>query len=139
MTIVKFFGFTRGALMKLKSVQMCLLFDFYGEMLTNKQRLLFDLYYNQDMSLAEISENVGITRQAVRDSVVNSEQILSNIENKLGLVAKYGKLRPVLNNISDSVNSILAINSNNYNNGKITSACNDILASLSRASEFERQ
>ena len=56
--------------MKNKPFEMCLLFDFYGEMLTDKQKEMFDLYYNEDLSLAEISEHVGITRQGVRDSKI---------------------------------------------------------------------
>ena len=55
--------------MKGKPLEMSLLFDFYGETLTEKQRELFDLYYNEDLSLAEIAEHAGITRQGVRDSI----------------------------------------------------------------------
>ena len=62
--------------MKNKPLEMCLLFDFYGEMLTEKQKETFDLYYNEDLSLAEISEHVGITRQGVRDIIVRAERTL---------------------------------------------------------------
>lgn len=76
--------------MKSKPLEMSLLFDFYGETLTEKQRELFDLYYNEDLSLAEIAEYAGITRQGVRDSVKRAEHALHEMEQKLGLVARYG-------------------------------------------------
>ena len=76
--------------MKSKPLEMSLLFDFYGETLTEKQRELFDLYYNEDLSLAEIAEHAGITRQGVRDSVKRAEHALHAMEQKLGLVALYG-------------------------------------------------
>ena len=58
--------------MKATPLEMSLLFDFYGETLTEKQRELFDLYYNEDLSLSEIAEHAGITRQGVRDSIERS-------------------------------------------------------------------
>ena len=58
--------------MKATPLEMSLLFDFYGETLTEKQRELFDLYYNEDLSLSEIAEHAGITRQGVRDSIKRS-------------------------------------------------------------------
>ena len=76
--------------MKGKPLEMSLLFDFYGETLTVKQRELFDLYYNEDLSLSEIAEHAGITRQGVRDSIKRAEHALGEMEDKLGLVARYG-------------------------------------------------
>ena len=76
--------------MKHDHLELCLLFDFYGEMLTDKQRELFDLYYNEDLSLSEIAEHAGITRQGVRDAVVRAEHTLTALEDKLHLVSRYG-------------------------------------------------
>ena len=75
--------------MKSNSVEMGLLFDFYGDMLTDKQKQIFDLYHNEDLSLAEIAEITGITRQGVRDSVVRSESALRTMEEKTGLIARF--------------------------------------------------
>ena len=55
--------------MKNQTYRMTMLFDFYGDILTERQRELFDLYYNEDLSLAEIAENCGISRQGVRDQI----------------------------------------------------------------------
>ena len=76
--------------MKSKPLEMSLLFDFYGETLTEKQRELFDLYYNEDLSLSEIAEHAGITRQGVRDAVKRAEHALQEMEDRLGLVSRYG-------------------------------------------------
>lgn len=71
-----------------KNLEISLLFDFYGEMLTEKQRDLIDLYYNQDLSLGEIAEIENITRQGVRDSIKRGESYLVELEDKLGLLEK---------------------------------------------------
>ncbi len=63
-----------------------LLFDTYGEVLTEKQRLCCDLRYNQDLSLGEIGELEGISRQAVRDNLVRAEAQMQDLEDKLGVV-----------------------------------------------------
>ena len=59
--------------MKNQTYRMTMLLDFYGEILTQRQREFFDLYYNEDLSLAEIAENYGISRQGVRDAIVRAE------------------------------------------------------------------
>ena len=63
--------------MKNQTYRMTMLFDFYGEVLTERQKEFFDLYYNEDLSLAEISENYGITRQGVRDVIVRAEGVMT--------------------------------------------------------------
>ena len=70
--------------MKATPLEMSLLFDFYGETLTEKQRELFDLYYNEDLSLSEIAEHAGITRQGVRDSIKRAEHALHEMEARYG-------------------------------------------------------
>ena len=64
-----------------KNLEIALLFDFYGEMLTDKQRDVVELYYNDDLSLSEIAENEGITRQGVRDSIKRAEAQLLDMED----------------------------------------------------------
>ena len=59
--------------MKHDALTMALLYDYYGELLTEKQRTCFDLYYNQDLSLSEIAEDLGVTRQGVHDTLARAE------------------------------------------------------------------
>lgn len=74
--------------MKDHGVSMTLLFDYYGELLTEKQKTYFDLYYNQDFSLAEIAEEEGVSRQGVYDALTRAENILLKFEKKTGFVEK---------------------------------------------------
>lgn len=70
-------------------LRLTLLFDFYGELLTDKQKLIFEMYHLNDLSLAEIGEEEGISRQAVRDQLKRTEKALNGYEQKLGLVDKF--------------------------------------------------
>jgi uncharacterized protein len=71
-----------------KLVEIGLLFEQYKMLLTDKQREIVSLYYNEDYSLGEISENLGVSRQGVYDTLKRSEKILKDYEAKLGLVKK---------------------------------------------------
>ncbi|HNU79485.1 MAG TPA: putative DNA-binding protein [Bacillota bacterium] len=74
-----------------KLVQIALLFDFYGQLLTEKQIEIVDMYYNNDLSLGEISEQQGISRQGVYDTLKRAERTLYQYEEKLGLVDRFLK------------------------------------------------
>ncbi len=76
-----------------KNVEIGILLDIYGAMLTEKQEDILDLYYNNNLSLAEIAETVGITRQAVRDSIVKGEKKLFRIRRKTRNYEKGTKTR----------------------------------------------
>ncbi len=66
-----------------KNLEISLLLDFYGDMLTEKQRNVVELYYNEDLSLSEIAAHSRITRQGVRDSIKRAEGILLDLEESL--------------------------------------------------------
>lgn len=72
-----------------KLAKMALLADFYGPLLTEKQQNVWDLHYQQDLSLAEIAEVEHISRQAVHDLLKRTERILAEYEEKLGLVQRF--------------------------------------------------
>ena len=76
-----------------KNMEVALLFDFYGEVLTEKQQNMVELYYNNDLSLSEIAENEGITRQGVRDSIKRAETQLLEMEERLHLVERFFSIR----------------------------------------------
>ena len=84
--------------MKNQTYRMTMLFDFYGDILTQRQRELFDLYYNEDLSLSEIAENCGISRQGVRDVIVRAEAAMTELEDKTGLVKDVYKRQPTTSN-----------------------------------------
>lgn len=96
--------------MKSDTFHMSLLYDFYGELLTEKQKELFDLYYNEDFSLTEIAEHAGISRQGVRDAIVRGETILRDTEDKLGLVKKYAGYEAKLEEIEQAAAYIAQVN-----------------------------
>lgn len=69
--------------------RICVLYDFYGELLPAAVSVLIDYYYNDDLSLSEIAENVDISRQGVRDGIMRGVKLLDEYEDKLGLYKKY--------------------------------------------------
>ncbi|MCI7767728.1 MAG: DNA-binding protein [Oscillospiraceae bacterium] len=78
-----------------------MLLDFYSELLTDKQRDVIDLYYNEDLSLAEIAEHESITRQGVRDSIKRGEQVLFEMESALRLAEKSRRLSDIAARLRD--------------------------------------
>ena len=70
------------------TLQMTLLFDYYGELLTDRQRMCFDLRHNQDLSLAEIAQELNVSRQGVHDNLSRAEALLMNMEDKTGCVRR---------------------------------------------------
>lgn len=75
-----------------KSLEIGYLLDFYGEMLNERRRTVLDMYYNEDMSLSEIAESLGITRQGVRDLIKKAGDELLLFEDKLGMAKKFRSL-----------------------------------------------
>lgn len=111
-----------------KPLEMSLLFDFYGEMLTEKQRELFDLYYNEDLSLAEIAEIAGITRQGVRDGIKRAEHTLGEMEHKLGLVARYGNAEKSAALLREELSLLIKLNDSTLQSVKM----HEILARMTQ-------
>lgn len=90
-----------------KLVQIALLFDFYGQLLTEKQMEIVDMYYNDDLSLAEISEQQGISRQGVYDTLKRAEKTLYEYEEKLGLVDRYQKQKESMKELIEMLDELL--------------------------------
>ena len=86
-----------------------MLLDFYGELLTEKQRECYDLHYNEDLSLAEIAEQSGISRQAVWDNIRRAEAVLQDIEEKTGLIRRFQETRRTLDELSALTDRLTAL------------------------------
>ena len=71
-----------------KNLDMSYLLDFYGNVLTEKQRDMMQQYFNMDLSLSEIADNFNITRQGVRDAVKRGETVLTELEEQIGFAGK---------------------------------------------------
>lgn len=95
--------------MRADALQMSLLYDYYGELLTEKQRQLFDLYYDQDYSLSEIASVAGISRQGVHDTLSRAEQLLEGYERTLGCIARDARIREVGSVIERNARALAAL------------------------------
>ena len=82
--------------------ELALLFDTYGGMLTEKQRECFDMRYNQDLSLGEIGEALGVSRQAVNDNLTRTEALLRRMEENIGCVKRDKLIRIAVQEILDA-------------------------------------
>ena len=109
-----------------KDLDVVLLADFYGEMLTENQRKFIEYYYSDDLSLSEIAQNEGITRQGVRDAVKRAETQLFDMEKKLGFAERSRKVNEALEAIIESAEVI-----NNYNmNISLSREVNDAVVQI---------
>lgn len=89
-----------------KNVEVALLFSFYKNMLTERQADIVDLYYNEDLSLAEIGTDLGISRQGVRDNLKRAEAVLYDTESRLGLAKQFLTIKNRLGEIDSIISEI---------------------------------
>lgn len=89
-----------------KDLRVSVLLDYYAPMLTDKQKDVIDLYYNEDLSLSEIAEHEGITRQGVRDSIKRGEQTLYDMEEKFHLAERSVRYGNMINRIAELAEGI---------------------------------
>ncbi len=93
-----------------KNLEVSYLLDFYGDLLTDRQRSAAEYYYNDDLSLSEIADNLNISRQGVRDNIKRAEAFLFNMEQTLGLAKRFDEMQGGLNKIKSAAEEI-----SNYN------------------------
>ncbi len=122
--------------LKENALEMSLLFDFYGAMLTDRQQEIFDLYYNEDLSLSEISEQMQISRQAVRDAVTRSKNLMLGFEQRLGLVHRFQKNFDTLQRIHMIASELLELNRSDRRNAEIDLRLAEIYRLTSSVSEL---
>ena len=119
-----------------KNLNLSVLLDFYGDTLTEKQKDVLELYYNEDLSLAEIAEHEKISRQGVRDSIKRGEETLLELEEKLGMAEKFSVISNLLDSIKEKAEAIYN-ESSTYNYSKvITNNAEDILLLIKEKSDL---
>ena len=89
-----------------KNIEIGLLYEFYNSLLTQKQQYVIDSYYNNDLSLSEIAEEIGISRQGVQKQIKDAEKMLFNYEEKLQLLQKFLENKKIIDSIYDSLDSL---------------------------------
>lgn len=88
------------------ALEMTLLFDYYGDLLTDRQRMCFDMRHNQDLSLGEIAEVLQVSRQGVYDNLSRAEALLKNMEDKTGCVRRDQQCRKAVKEILNAVHAL---------------------------------
>ena len=96
-----------------RTLEMTLLFDFYGELLTERQKSCFALYHDEDLSLGEIAELMEISRQGVRDLLVRAEVTLTEAEEKIGFVRRHSQQRKLLDSMETQLNELVGLTEGN--------------------------
>lgn len=113
----------------MESVELLLLFDYYGDLLTERQKLCFDMHYNQDLSLGEIAQELSISRQAVYDNLSRTEALLKNMEAKTGCVSRDRALRKAMQDIAQAAQTLIS-----YPDNRVSDVAEEI---ISKACGFE--
>ena len=111
-----------------KNLEMSYLLDFYGEVLTEKQREMMQQYFNMDLSLSEIADNFSITRQGVRDAIKRGEGVLLELESQIGFAQKYKNIIAGVEQIKALAQNISFYNAATYSpNEEIGKAAGKIM------------
>lgn len=116
--------------------KVSLLLDFYGPLLSGKQREIVDCYYNNDLSLREIADNIDITRQGVHDAVKRTEAALFEMEEQLGLYSRFSQLEQGLDHIARLVHEIQENNHSSNQDERLEKKTNEILSIIEQLKEI---
>jgi len=90
-----------------ETTRQSLLYDFYGELLTKRQREVMELYNEENLSLGEIAEEFGISRQGVHDALHKAQKALEEYEQKLGLVERFNATREAISRIGSEIDQAI--------------------------------
>lgn len=107
------------------ALEMTLLFDYYGDLLTDRQRMCFDLRHNQDLSLAEIAQELQVSRQGVHDNLSRAEALLRNMEEKTGCVRRDLQCRKVFQKVLQTAQEL-----SQFEDKKVSSLAEQIIAQV---------
>ncbi len=115
-----------------KNLNISLLLDFYGDILSKRQNEMLDMYYNEDLSLSEIAEKFEISRQGVRSVLKKGETILIEMEEKLKLVDRFSKMLEKSAEIADELEKI----NQNINNNDISTRLLSLIKEIKEMAEY---
>lgn len=118
-----------------KDYEIAMLLDFYGELLTEKQREAMELYYNEDLSLAEIAEPLAISRQGVRDSIKRGEKQLTDLENTLGLAKRFKEIKQEVVDIREMFTELKTYIDTYIHSAKLSGAVSEIAEKIEAITE----
>ncbi len=110
--------------------ELTLLYDYYGDLLTQRQRECFELRYNQDLSLGEIGQELGISRQAAHDNLTRTEALLKNMEAKTGCVRRDLECRRAIREVSLAARMLAA-----HDDPMVSESANRILQAVAGVKE----
>lgn len=111
------------------------LYDIYGALLTERQRQLFELYYNDDLSLSEISEEAEITRQGALDAIGHAEAALLRFEEKLGLMRRMDAIDAAKQRIVTAADDLDVINRTGFRNPRAANRIQELREAVRELSE----
>ena len=109
-----------------KDLKFGLLLDFYGGLLSQRQSDIMNFYYNEDLSLGEISEEIGISRQGVRDAVQKSQKLLLQFDEQLGLLKRFDEIKIAVDEIKTELLNIDVNESDKEKIGRIVKKIDSI-------------
>ena len=112
------------------TIDLVLLYDYYGDLLTDRQKECFELRHYQDLSLGEIASELGISRQGVHDNLSRTEALLRNMEEKTGCVSRDRNCRRAMRTIRQSAERLLQLN-----DPGVSELANDIISEARRLEE----
>ena len=115
-----------------KNLNISLLLDFYGDILSERQNEMLSMYYNDDCSLSEIADAFSISRQGVRSVLKKGETILTEMENKLQLASRFIKIR---DKSTELASELLIINSN-INNDEVSDKIHFIISEIKKMVDY---
>ena len=115
-----------------KMIEISMLYDFYGQLLTAKQQEILKLYHEDNYSLSEIAEEFGISRQGVHDAVKKAEKALHEYESKLGLVRKFTATEAAVAAIDTEIDRLMQ---ENNQNSRLTARLKDIKTIIDNINE----
>lgn len=114
-----------------KNLNISLLLDFYGDILTDRQKEMLDMYYNDDFSLSEIADSFSISRQGVRSVLKKGEVILTDMENKLRLAQRFVDMKEKSSEIAKQLEYI----NSEVDNDKVSSQIHMIIKEIKNMAE----